>query len=794
MAKPIESHPGISLKTHLMDVSDRIKDFCEDMGINPKASLYNTACFAGLVHDLGKATPYFQAHLKGERSNDRLASHALLSAVIAVHYLDDTLGMDIREKLSIFIAVRSHHSNPYNPTGMVYPKMDWETIQAQFQSINKDQLYELIKGLGLESHRDINALPSFRDFSRQFSFAATPYLRNNHDFSLYFTTNLLLGMLVDADIRAVIKMEANEDRKEIPPDIVDTYLGRFKRGFPIDDLRKDFYDTVIKNMLAHGPEQRFLSITAPTGIGKTLTGLSAAIKLREQVLKETGKQPRIIYVLPFTSIIDQNFEVIKDVLSKKGLEDIALKHHFRETIKESGLRVEDIWSSLEEKNLLNAKDMLKNYEKAHTRLETWDNEIIVTTFVRFYETLFTNRRSEMRRLHRLAGSIIILDEIQNIPACYWALTEEALKFLAEEWDTRFIIMTATRPALLPEAFELTEPKREFFFSQISRTKLHIEQEPSSYLDISEWLIPKIESARNFMVVLNTVRSAQQVYKGLKEMMNNFKIYFLSASLIPVHREKRIKEIKDALKNDQRIGLISTQVVEAGVDLDFDLVIRDLAPFDSVVQAAGRCNRNACSHTLAQVFLVELVDPENNDKPLATYIYDDGVLINGTMQLLRERDILQEKDYLRLVEDYFKRLRQEDLKAQDRSVSESIKLLNYDKISGFSLIKDRIMQVPVFVEADENAKGIILRLEELEKMSPKDYNERMARRKLFQSIEPELWGYIVNVPVKIIGQIGLGQLPYASSILWLPKEHYNFDEIYCEDTGFTRDLEHKAIFL
>jgi len=794
MISGLESHPGVPLEKHLRAVAERIALFCQDLQADSASS--QAAKLAALSHDLGKATEFFQRHLKGEQVRRSLTGHSALSAVLAVWHAAYSLPWPL--KISLFLAVKHHHTNPSLIQEDLEPKHAWKTLEEQVQSINPSQLARVSELAGLALSLKEPLLPCFEEFRKGFSWPAKDFLQETRGFDLYFTTNLLLGMLVDADIRAVIGMEANEKRVEIPDDIVDRYLRNLRKATPLDSLRQEFYETVVKNIQRHGYQNKFLSLTAPTGLGKTLAGFSAALRLRNMIAKETGRLPRIIYVLPFTSIIDQNFEVIGDVLRNAGLsKDTLLKHHFRAHPTEGvpGVKVENIWELLEEEKLFKRRgeEIFKSYEQAHTRVETWDGEIIVTTFVRFYETLFTNRRSEMRRLHRLAGSIVILDEVQNIPPEYWEATEKALRFLAEKWDTRFILMTATRPALLPQAFELTEPRKQFFFESLSRTALHIEPEPVAYSGVEHWLLPKIESAKNFMVVMNTVRAAQELYEALKGQFDHFKLYFLSASLIPLHREKRISEIKAGLENGAKIGLVATQVVEAGVDLDFEVVIRDLAPLDSIVQAAGRCNRNAKSETASRVFLVKLVNPEHAERRLATYIYD-SVLIGTTEELLQTLEVLPEKDYLQLVEEYFHKLRMEGRKAQDRTLLTSLKTMNYEEVGMFSLLKQSVPQVPVFVEFDEQAEKLIAELRELEGLPAKTYDDRMKRRAAFKALAPKLWGYVVNVPLKIAADAGLTQLPYASSFLWLPKNHLDFEKIYREDTGFVRQIDHEAIFL
>ena len=795
MTKRLESHPGVPLEKHLCAVAERVAGFCQDMRAD--SALGQTAELAALCHDLGKATEFFQKHLKGESVRKSLTSHAELSAVLAVYHFAKTLPWSL--KIPLFLAVRHHHTNLSSVQENLDLKHSWEKLERQVQSINLTEFAKVCDFIGFSFSFNKSLLPRFEEFRKTFSWPADDFMRQARDLELYFTTNLLLGMLVDADIRTVIGMDANETRIEIPEDLVERYLKGLPKNSPIDLLRQEFYKTVIDNIQRLGVENEFLSLTAPTGIGKTLAGFSAAVRLRNMILKETGRSPRIIYVLPFTSIIDQNFEVIGKVIENAGLpKEVLLKHHFRAnpTKSDPKLKAEDVWKALEEDKLFQngeAEKLLRRYEQAHTRVETWDGEIIVTTFVRFYETLFTNRRSEMRRLHRLAGSVVILDEVQNIPPQYWEATEEAFQFLAEHWDTHFLLMTATRPALLHQALELTEPQKKFFFKSLSRTVLHIEHEPVGYPEIEHWLLPKIKGTKSFMVVMNTVRAAQEVYKVLKEQINDFELFFLSASLIPIHREKRISEIRNKLENGARIGLVATQVVEAGVDLDFEVVIRDLAPLDSIVQAAGRCNRNARSKTEGRVFLVKLINPKHAEKRLAMYIYD-SVLIGTTEELLQTQKQLPEKDYLSLVEEYFHKLRREGRQAQDRDLLVSLKAMNYTEIGMFNLLPQSVPQVPVFVEFDEQAEKLVAKLKDIENLPAQNYQDRMKRRYEFKAIAPRLWGYVVNVPLKIAANAGLAQLPYASSFLWLQKIHPDFEKIYRKDTGFARKIEHEAIFL
>lgn len=803
----LESHPGIPLEKHLLEVWKRVNVYLQSL---PATSEFKEAAkITSLCHDLAKSTRYFQEHLRRIKTKKHLVPHAPLSAVLAVWHFSEKL--PIEWKLPIFLAVKLHHSSLIDKEDELALKTKWDDFQDQAESIDVKSFNYLLKKIRLKEIENEPLLPDYKDFRKEFLWPANDLKEN---LKLYFTTNLLLGMLVDADIRAVIQMEASSSRIHLEDDLVDNFLRGLDAASPMNSLRNKFYRTVVNNMKVEGMGKNIFSITAPTGIGKTLTGFSAALKLRRMIENKRGILPRIVYVLPYTSIIDQNFNVIKEVLKKNDVSsDILLKHHHRtnpipDKSKKAGAQIgsvlsREVWSGLNETKIYLDKNFIRNYEKAYNRMETWDAEIIVTTFVQFLDTIFTNHRANMRRLHRLAGSIVILDEVQNIPVRHWESTERALRYLSEKFDLKVILMTATKPSLLPEAIELTNPKKQFFFQKLSRTNLNVELKDIAYVEYENWLLPKIQGVHNFMVIMNTIRSAQETYKYLQKWNaqndKKYKLFFLSASIIPDHREKKINEIRSSLEKDERVALVSTQVVEAGVDIDFDMVIRDLAPLDSIVQAAGRCNRHNNAENPGEVFIVTLTDNKENlgKYRLAHYIYD-SVLIKQTLKVLQNIHRIKESKYLSLVEKYFSLLR--DPKGIDGKIFQAVSLikdmenLSYEKIQMFKVIESIGFQVPVFVEWDEKASKLSEILMKLEKSSPTNYQDRINRRNFLKVLKPKIWEYIVNVPINVIEKNPLGPLPYLSNILYLPREHPEFEKIYDPDLGFVREVKHEAIFI
>lgn len=784
------SHPNIELQEHLLKTKSLISDFCKE--INIPDNLVRVAELIGLTHDLGKSTLFFQNHLFGKSVNPTLSSHSLLSAIIALSLLETDLQDEL--KLPFYLAIRSHHSNLKSIPDMLpgttkeIKGNDLEILQKQLKAIDRKEFSELLKKLGLSGELEIvNDIQKIRRLIFKLR-----RLRRKQSLKTYLTTNLFLGMLNDADIRAVIDMPANSERVEIPENIVDNFLLTLPKS-EISPLRKEFYNTVIDNINNEGIiEKNIFSITAPTGIGKTLAGLSFALKLRDKIMKKENRLPRIIYVLPFTSIIDQTFDILFNFLKlhfqKDEINEILLRHHFK---SDSASNL--IPDKLNEINLLKSKneEIVKLYEQAFNRVETWDGEIIVTTFWRYFETLFTNKRAEMRRLHRLLGSIVIMDEIQNVPPRHWNILEEFMNIFSF-FGAKFILMTATKPELFSNPFELTQEKTKKFFFSLSRTKLHINLNETEYTELQSWLLPifkKHHDKNSFLIVLNTIRSAQDVFRELSEMrkqgtkeLENFKLFFLSASLIPLEREKRIDDIKRLLKLKQKIILVSTQVIEAGVDLDFDIVLRDLAPLDSLIQVAGRCQRNVIRSNEGNVFVFNLTD---KNRHLASYIYDP-ILRDSTRKILSTINSIEESRYYDIIAKYFHEINSRISPMLD----EDFKLLNYDKISKFSLIRNNgkaedIYTVPVFIETKESNESSLLidKLKELEKCQ-----NRYLRKIYFKQISSKIWIHVVNVKENVARKLGLPILPFLSSFLYLPKDHPGFEDIYKKETGFISSLE------
>ena len=364
------------------------------------------------------------------------------------------------------------------------------------------------------------------------------------------------------------------------------------QDFRINDLRQSISDTCKRR--ATDP-QGIYTLTVPTGGGKTYASLRYALHHAQAHGLE-----RIIYVIPYTSIIEQNAQAIRNAIEQDGDEfPWVLEHH----------------SNLEPEN-----------STWHSKLaaENWDAPIVLTTMVQFLETLFSGGTRGVRRMHQLANSVIIFDEIQTLPVNCTYLFCNALNFFSCFTKTTVVLCTATQPLLdklpAPEKGQLNIPARNELiedvgdlFRQLKRVDISDKTKPEGWSEqeIADLALAELAGKGSCLVIVNTKAWAQKLYLLCVESLSSDQVFHLSTSQCPAHRSELLKTIKTRLNDKQPVLCISTQLIEAGVDIDFASVIRFLAGLDSIAQAAGRCNRNGRLDTAT----VHIVNPavENIDQ-------------------------------------------------------------------------------------------------------------------------------------------------------------------------------------
>lgn len=380
----------------------------------------------------------------------------------------------------------------------------------------------------------------------------------NLDFSTAFLVRMLYSCLVDADfLDTEAFMEKHKRKYEY--DSIPMLLGRFygyigQWSSPKSEMHK-IRSSILYNCLNKGSVGRGLySLTVPTGGGKTTASLGFALQHASQ-----HNMQRVIYIVPYTSIIEQNSQVFRDAVGAYNV----LEHH-------AGY---DGHGSDE-------------FSKEQLAAENWDAPVVVTTAVRFFEALFASKSSKCRRLHNIADSVLIFDEAQLLPAEHLIPCTRVIRELVSNYRCTAVLCTATCP-VLDEFFddmsivELQTDKKELY-EVLRRTHVKVLEGKHDVNGIADMM----RQHKQVLCIVNTRQAARDVYEALPEEGR----YHLSTLMYPAHRRKILDEIKTRLSDKKTVRLVSTSLIEAGVDISFPIVFREYSGLDSVLQAAGRCNR------------------------------------------------------------------------------------------------------------------------------------------------------------------------------------------------------------
>ena len=545
-----------TLQSHASNVGNLAAAFAQNFGAD------EIARYTGQLHDLGKYSLPFQKRLKGEAKS---VDHATAGAKIAVERWGNAIG-----KLMAF-CIAGHHAGLANGCR------------------EGDNRSTLKQRLALQFGTDIPTLDNLwqQEIKLPQNLSAPPLKADAHHpyFSYAFFTRMLYSCLVDADYLDTEAFYSNLENNAVErggyPDLnalqhnFNQFINAFrrrvaqapeqteaeKRNAALNRLRGEIFDYALEQ--AAQPQGLF-TLTVPTGGGKTFTSMAFAL----EHAKQHGMR-RVIYVIPFTSIIEQNAAEFRKAFGELG-EQAVLEHH----------------STFDDGKLQNEATK----DKLRLASENWDAPIVVTTAVQFFESLFTDRSSRCRKLHNIAGSVIILDEAQMLPLNLLLPIMQAIKELAQNYRCSIVMCTATQPAVQAEngfyrGFENVReiaPKPTALFDKLRRTTV---QHIGTQTDAD--LLAKLGEHPQMLVIVNNRRHARSLYDQAKHLDGTF---HLTTLMCAKHRSQKLDEIRVRLKNGEPCRVIATSLIEAGVDVDFPLVMRAEAGLDSVAQAAGRCNR------------------------------------------------------------------------------------------------------------------------------------------------------------------------------------------------------------
>ena len=772
------SHPNKKLENHLKNVAKFSCNVFNSLEFENKELFSKISFLLGLTHDFAKSTSFFQTYLLHDPTKKENTAHSFLSAIftyyVVKNYLDKN-NISFESNLSIisYIVVLAHHGNLKDITKLDDyndKKSESEMVYKQVDDLknSKNNLSKFYNDFEIDFFRFFD---EFEEISEditddlvEFSF--------NENIDNYFYILLFYSSLLDAD-----KMDASESkniaRTKIPGNIVDTFkknnLGNSKDN--INKIREEAYREVNENILNLDLNERIFSIELPTGIGKTFTGVSAVLKLKERINKELNFNPRFIYSLPFLTIVDQNSDIISSILEESGFKgsNFLVNHNHLADMNYK-------YNDLEDCEMGDPKILI----------EGWNSEIIVTTFIQFFYSIISNKNKSLRKFHNIINSIILLDEIQSIPYKYWKVINLFFKKLAYEYNCWIILMTATQPYIFKEnEIKSLVDNIEYYFNQFDRVNYNFQLDNLNFEDFKNKLIDKIshDNENNYLVVLNTINSSKELYDAIKNHYDslgnnvhlnecngicyvdeNIQLIYLSNNIVSKHRLERINAIKES--NRQSI-IISTQLIEAGVDIDVDIIYRDLAPLDSLVQTAGRCNRSG-NKNKGTVNIISLKN--ENGKTYSSFVYD-SILLNKTKEVLSSLSSVSEKEFnLSAAKNYFKLIY--DSGAQDDYLINLIKKLKFPEIStNFKLIDEDIQKTDVFVVVNPEAGSLFEKYIDI-------YNnyKSFERKKEFLKIKNKFYQYVISVD-----EAKMGSTNFKNEIFYINEN--DVSRKYDLDTGF-----------
>lgn len=572
----------------------------------------------GILHDLGKYSAEFQSYLKSavgllnqDEDEDYVdasrmrgkVDHSTAGAQFIWKALSKQIGLGGFVGQILALCIASHHSGLIDCLAADGEDSFSRRMRKSFQRTHLDEVIDAADKVILERAeailKDQELISSLQARLAKIAVAQAGHgIIVQQQFGLL--VRFLFSCLIDADrldTATFEKPRANRNRMHgryedwpILAGRLETYLATLAPRQPIDGLRADISRHCLD---AAKREAGIYKLSVPTGGGKTLASLRFALHHARH-----HKMDRVIYVIPFTSIIDQNADVVRSILEPANMPEshgrIVLEHHGNLTLEEQGWR-----------------------EKMLT--ENWDAPVIYTTTVQLLEALFGAGTRGARRMHQLANAVIVFDEIQTLPINCVHLFNNAIQFLTEQCDSTVVLCTATQPLLdivdqkkgalrIPEGNELM-PDVKGLFDQLKRVELIYDRKPGGWTTDEIATLAKEEAARagSCLVIVNTKASAQSLYQ-LCRLEARTPVFHLSTSMCPAHRKRILRVIRHRLKWKKATLCISTQLIEAGVDVDFGAVIRFVAGLDSIAQAAGRCNRNGKRET----GIVRVVNPKDEN--------------------------------------------------------------------------------------------------------------------------------------------------------------------------------------
>lgn len=653
-----------SVQTHLVETSELAKIFARKLNLESVGELL------GLMHDFGKYSRKFQKYIHDETSlfnpdlddeestpNGSKVDHSTAGAQWVYRELrkfGTELGIGELFGQMLGLCIASHHGE-----GLI-DCLDGEGNPKWIERFNKtDELTHLAE---CERNADEAVQQKAKELAgenliRSLLNAVKPILSdqatNNKikEFYLGCLTRFLFSCLIDADRinSSDFELEAQKEIRRLTEkpdwqsaiDKLETYLASFENRYPIDEIRGRISDDCLKRAV---DSQGIYTLTVPTGGGKTLASLRYALHHAQK-----HNLDRIIYIIPYTSIIDQNAQAVREILG----EDWVLEHH----------------SNLEPEKQSWQDKLLS---------ENWDKPIVFTTMVQFLDAWFGGGTRGARHIHPMTNAVLIFDEIQTLPVKCVHLFCNVLNWLTTFGKSTAVLCTATQPLLgesglqnfpegkresiatrgllrLPENAEIMGKHQDLdkLFADLSRVKIRFNEKAGSWnvQEAGAFLLEQFATTQSCLFIVNTKKWAQELYQYCqRQNMPPEALFHLSTHQCAAHRKAIFDTIKVRLENKQPVICISTQLIEAGVDISMACVIRALGGLDSIAQAAGRCNRHGEKEGKGQVWVLNL-----QEQDFTRFLPDIQAGKTHAERVFRDftgQDILQPEAMKRYFEYYF----------------------------------------------------------------------------------------------------------------------------------------------
>lgn len=663
------------LKDHIIETARAASVFAKSFGSE------NAGFALGIFHDLGKLSPNFQAYLQACYQGKQV--ECVPHAVCGASYLWKMLLRQNSCNASLSMGALGHHGglSAEHQVATEGGKLDQWWSDSQNNHL-KMRMQEALQTLPLR----------------------TPESLPGDELRRELRLRMLFSALVDADF---LNTEKHFDQRRPamrgvwtrPADLWSIFRADqlrmmwLGRGSSINRIRQQIYFACVK--AGRHPPGVF-RLTVPTGGGKTRSGLAFA--LSHATANRSHSFRRVIVSLPYTSIIDQNARVYREIFG----DHFVLEHHSQVEIPEDD-RQDEV------------------YLRQRLAVENWDFPLIVTTTVQLFESLFSNKPGRCRKLHNIARSILILDEVQTLPLDLLAQTTDVLRTLVDEYGVTLVLSSATQPA-----FDQTQYLKSFdgldiqeivgnyksHFEKLERVKYQPVCRYNTLINLAEELA-KPENCQA-LVILNTRKHALELHEELRQHRVDG-LYHLSTLLCGAHRKRLLREITGrlAIDNPLPVRLISTQVVEAGVDLDFPVVYRAMGPLDRIVQAAGRCNREDKRPEKGRVVIFDF--PDNACPP--------GAYKMGTedTKILLSRNMPEQLHNPDFYTEYFQMLFR-DVDLDKRGIEPYRRDLDYPRVADkYKMIEDTL---PVVISSYDNHEGERRLQEHLKKPSRETWRRLM----------------------------------------------------------------------